>query len=592
MRSSRLFARTLREDVKDAEIVSHNLLIRAGYIRQLASGIFTSMHLGNRSLKKIEQILREEMDRIGGVEIVMPVVHPADIWKATNRWYDIDESLARFKDRGERDMVLAMTHEEVVADLCRTEMNSYKQMPKLVYQIFTKFRDEARSRAGLIRVREFTMKDSYSLDTSWEGLEKQYIAHYDAYFRIGTRSGVPLAAVLSDTGMMGGRIAHEFMYLTPIGEDTLFICEASGYSANKEVATFRKTFTQEEPLTLQEVHTPGAKTIEELSVFLGVEKSRCAKAVFMYGPVGEEEKVVIAIVPGDLELSEVKLAKHIGTDKLRVATDEEIKAVGAVPGYGSPVGIDRAKALVIVDEIIAKTNNMIAGANEEDYHLKNVCYGREYEADKIEDIVAAFDGAPCPISDPASGNTLHAVRGIECGNIFQLGTKYTAAMGAQFNDENGRKQDIVMGSYGVGVGRLLACAIEEHSDENGICLPISIAPYQVHLVSLADNEEVIEKAESLYTAMLAAGIEILYDDRHKKMASPGERFRDADLIGIPIRVTISKRSLKNGGVEFKLRKDSDSNIITPEDAIPAAQKHIELLFKEINEATENAPKWK
>lgn len=590
MRISKLLGRTLKEDVKDAEIISHNLLIRAGYIRQLASGIFSYLHLGQRSLKKIEQILREEMDNIGGVEICMPVVHPADVWKKTNRWYEIDESLCRFKDRSERDMVLAMTHEEVVADLCRTEVSSYKQLPKLVYQIFTKFRDEARARAGLIRVREFTMKDSYSLDTSWEGLEKQYFAHYDAYFRIAARIGLPLASVLSDTGMMGGRIAHEFMYLTDIGEDTLYICKESGYSANKEVATFKKTYTEEAQFPLEKVHTPAMKTIAGLADFLGVAKSQCAKAVFMHGPIDGEDKVILSIVRGDMELNTVKLQKHCKTDKLRPATEEEIQAIGSVAGYASPIGVNRDKVLIVVDDLIANTNNYVAGANELDYHYKNVCYERDYSADIVADIVSAYDGAPCPISEE-EGNVLHSVRGVEVGNIFQLGTKYTKAMGAQFMDLNGKPQDIVMGSYGIGVGRFLACSIEEYSDDRGIALPISIAPYQVSLVLLPDNDEIVAQAETLYTQMKAEGIEVLFDDRDKKMASPGIRFGDADLIGCPIRITLSKRSIKNGGVAFKLRRDQEEGVIAMEDVIAKVKESIAMLFAEIQQGVDQAEKW-
>ncbi len=590
MRFSNLMGRTQKEDVKDAEIISHNLLIRGGYIRQLAAGIFSYMHLGQRSLKKIEQILREEMNRIGGVEICMPVVHPADIWKKTRRWHDIDDSLVRFQDRGERDMVLAMTHEEVVAELCRTEINSYRQFPKLVYQIYTKFRDEARPRAGLIRVREFTMKDSYSLDATWEGLEKQYIAHYDAYFRIGARAALPLVAVLSDTGMMGGRVAHEFMYLTPIGEDTIYICDESGYRANKEVATFKKTFVEEAPQPLQKVHTPAKKTIDELAEFLNVEASRTAKAVFMYGVIEGEEKVILAVVRGDMELNTIKLQKHCKSDQLRPATEDEIKSIGAVPGYASPIGIDRSKALVIVDDLIVKSNNLVAGANEVDYHYENVCYDRDYTADMVEDIVSAYDGATCPISDNPD-HKLRSVRGIEVGNIFQLGSKYTNGMGARFMDENGREQDIIMGSYGIGVGRILACLVEEYQDERGIRLPISIAPYEVILVSLQDNEEVIGHAESLYEQMQAAGIDILLDDRHKKVASPGIKFGDADLIGIPIRLTISKRSLKNGGLEFKVRDSGESEIIPVEQVVEKVQAEIARQFAEIKAATEGAEKW-
>ncbi|PHN03584.1 proline--tRNA ligase [Flavilitoribacter nigricans] len=577
MRFTHLFSKTLREEQKDADAVSHNLLLRAGYVRQLAAGIFSYLHFGLRTMRKIEQILREEMDRIGGDEISMPVVHPAELWQKTNRWYDIDESLVRFKDRGDRDMVLAMTHEEVVATLASREIDSYKHLPKLVYQIQTKFRDEARARGGLIRVREFTMKDSYSLDTDMGGLQKQYDAHYHAYFKIFERIGLPAIAILSDTGMMGGQVAHEYMYVTPIGEDTIFICEESGYMANKEVATIRKVYEDKAPLPLEKVFTPQKKTIADLADFLGKEARETGKVVFYKGQVGEDEKVIMALVRGDMEVNPIKVQKLGKIMKMEPATEADIVAIQSVPGYASPIGIDRSRVLVIADELVAKTNNLVVGANETDYHLINACHGRDFTADMVGDIVAAFDGALCPISEPDSGHTLHSVRGIEIGNIFQLGTKYTEALGAMFMDVSGRPQPIVMGSYGIGVGRLLACLCEEHHDENGLILPISVAPYQVHLVGLLEGEATELAAEQLYRDLQAAGIEVIFDDRHKKTASPGVKFSDADLIGIPIRVTVSKRSLKEGGVELKLRREEERSIVPLEEILDRVKTAIDSL---------------
>lgn len=574
MRFTNLFSKTLREDQREADAVSHNLLLRAGYVRQLAAGIFSYLHFGLRTMRKIEQVLREEMDRIGGDEISMPVVHPAELWQKTRRWYDIDESLVRFQDRGERDMVLAMTHEEVVADLASREIDSYKQLPKLVYQIQTKFRDEARARGGLIRVREFTMKDSYSLDTNPEGLQKQYEAHYHAYFRIFERIGLPVIAILSDTGMMGGQVAHEYMYVTPIGEDTIFICEESGYQANKEVATMHKVYEHIEPLPLEKVLTPQKKTIADLAEFLGKAPKESGKVVFFKGLVEGEEKVILALVRGDMDVNPIKVQKLGRIMKMEPATEADILTVRSVPGYASPIGIDRAKALVIADDLVTKTNNLVVGANEENYHLINACYGRDFEADIVGDIVTAFDGALCPLSDPDSGNVLRSVRGVEIGNIFQLGTKYTEALGALFMDENGRPQPIVMGSYGIGVGRLLACLCEEYHDDAGLRLPISVAPYQVHLVGLMENEETTAAAEQLYSELQQTGVEVIFDDRHKKTASPGVKFSDADLIGIPIRITISKRSLKAGGVELKLRNEQEKDMIAPEDVVTVVKEKI------------------
>ena len=591
MKFTNLFGKTLRDDQRDADNVSYNLLLRAGYIRQLASGIFSYLHFGQRSLKKIEQILREEMNAIGGDEICMPVVHPAEIWQKTNRWYDIDDSLVRFKDRNDRDMVLAMTHEEVVANLASSEIDTYKQLPKLVYQMFTKFRDEPRSRGGLIRVREFTMKDSYSLDRDVAGLEKQYIAHYNSYFRIFARAGLPAIAIQSDTGMMGGRVAHEYMYIAPIGEDTIFICEKSGYKANKEVATVRKVYKDIPALPLEKVHTPNKKTIAELADFLATSEDNFAKMVFFSGIVGGERKVVVAVVRGDMEANPIKVQKLSGADKMQAATEAEISDIGAVAGYASPMNIDKTKAIVIVDDLVARTNNLVVGANEADYHYKNACYGRDYEANMVGDIISAYDGALCPISDTDDA-VLQSVRGVEIGNIFQLGTKYTAALDAFFTDEDGTKKPIVMGSYGIGVGRLLSCLCEEHFDIKGLCLPISVAPYHVVIVALIDSPEIETAATQLYHDLRAAGIEVIYDDREGKIATAGIKFSDADLIGFPIRLTVSKRSLLNGGVEFKMRRENESSILSLDQVIPTVQEKISLLFNELKEKADTAETWK
>ena len=553
MRYSDILFSTRKESVAHVDVFSQELLIRAGYIQQLSAGIFTAMHFGLRSFRKIEQIIREEMEGIGGVEISMPVVHPAEIWKQTGRYFDIDESLVRFTDRAGRDMVLAMTHEEVVASIVRNDIRTYKQLPKLIYQIQTKFRDEARARGGLIRVREFVMKDSYSLDATWEGLEKQYEQHYQAYHRIFSRLGLPVIAIQSDVGMMGGKIAHEFMYLTDIGEDTIFICKNTGYMANKEVATFRKpTPPEEAPGVLEKVHTPGAKTIEELSNFLGLSADRFGKVVFYSGMVNGEEKVIIGLVRGDMEVNKVKLQNLSRSRYLNPATEREIAAIGSVAGYASPIGINRSQVVLIVDDLVARSPKLVLGANEVDHHLKNVCYGRDFEADVVGDIVNAFDGAPAP-NAVTDADVLCSVRGIEVGNIFQLGTKYTEALEAYFTDQDGTSKPVIMGSYGIGVGRLLGCLAEAYHDEQGLMLPKAVAPYQVMIVGLLEDEEVVQAAEKLYAELQAAGIEVLYDDRGKKVASAGEKFADADLIGAPIRLTVSKRSLMGGGVEMKRR---------------------------------------
>ncbi len=575
MRMSQLFGQTLRQPPSDAQIASHQLLIRAGYIRQLGAGIFSTLHLARRSMTKIENILRQEMDGIGGQEITMPIVHPADVWKGTGRWYEIGSEMGRFRDRNDRDMVLAMTHEEVIAELVRTEVRSYKHLPRLLYHIQTKWRDEPRPRAGLIRVREFTMKDSYSLDADWEGLDVQYRAHYQAYFNIAHRCGLPVVAVRSDVGMMGGKMAHEFMYLTPIGEDTLLICDGCGYAANRQIAGFQKpTPAEEAPRPVEKVATPGVTTIEDLAAFLDVPASRTAKAVFTMATVTEDqedvEKLVFAIVRGDMDVNETKLANAVKAKALRPALEEEIRAVGAVPGYASPIGVEGA--IVVVDDLIPQSPNLVAGANDEGYHLLNVNYGRDYRADVVADIAVAEAGHPCP----QCGAAMRASRGVEVGNIFKLGTRYSDVTGCTFADQDGREQPVIMGSYGLGVGRLLACVVEEHHDEYGLVWPITVAPYHVYIAVLRGNEEV---AERLYADLQTAGVEVLYDDRNER---PGVKFNDADLIGIPIRLTVSGRAQEAGGFELKLRHSPDRVVVPAGEVIARVKEQIEALRAEID----------
>jgi prolyl-tRNA synthetase len=563
---SRLFSQTLRETPAEADIASHQLLLRAGFIRQVAAGIFSYLPLAKRSLTRIEEILRQEIEAIGGQEVSMPVIHPAELWKETGRWYEIGSELGRFKDKNDRDMALAMTHEEVFADLVRREIHSYRQLPNLIYHIQTKWRDDPRPRAGLIRAREFTMKDSYSLDADWEGLDRQYQAHYQAYFNIFKSCDLPVIAVKSDVGMMGGKLAHEFMYLHPVGEDTLLLCDACGYSANRQIAHFRKPATvDEKPLPMEKVATPNAKTIEDLAQFLDIPKSRTAKAVFLVAgiPQGAEivERFIFAVVRGDMEVNETKLANALRARDLRPAREEEIRQVGAEPGYASPVGLK--DVLVVVDEIIPHSPNLVAGSNQAGYHMRNVNYRRDYTAGVVADITAAEGGSPCP----ECGSPMRAERGIEVGNIFKLGTRYSDTLGCTFVDQDGQSRPVVMGSYGIGTGRLLATIAEAHHDGQGLLWPVTVAPYPVHLVALVGRGgppefDSLAVAERLYQEFTAQDIDMLYDDRPE---SPGVKFNDADLIGLPLRLTVSERAYRQGGVELKRRDSPERRVISFED---------------------------
>jgi len=574
MRLSRYFSQTLRENPSDAEIASHQLLVRAGFIRQLGAGIFSYMPLAYRVVNRIMAIMRAEMNAIGGQEILMPVVQPADIWKESGRYYQIGSEMGRFRDKNGHEMVLAMTHEEVVSDLVRGTIRSYRQLPALIYHLQTKWRDDPRPRAGLIRVREFIMLDSYSLDADWQGLDTQYQTHYDAYSRIFKRCGLSVVAVRSDSGMMGGKEAHEFMYLTPIGEDSLLFCDACSYSANRQVATFSKPEPQPEAaLALEKVATPGASTIENLAQFLNIGTDKTAKAVFFTARFiengKEEQGLVFAVVRGDMEVNETKLANLVKASELRPATDEEIQASGAAPGYASPVGISGVR--VVVDDLVPRSPNLVAGANEPGYHLRNVNFGRDFTAGIVADIAAAREGDGCPVC----GKPMRLVRGVEVGNIFKLGTRYSDALDCTFLDEQGSQKPVIMGSYGIGVGRLLACIAEEHHDERGLVWPASVAPYPVHIVILPGREvDTALIASGIEAALIAADLEPLVDDR---LESAGVKFNDADLIGLPVRLTVSERAFKQGGVELKMRASGELSIVPLERVVAVVRSAIETL---------------
>jgi prolyl-tRNA synthetase len=558
VRMSHLFGRTLRTAPNDVEIVSHQLMLRAGMIRPLGSGLISLLPLGFRVVTKIEQIIREEIDAIGGQELLMPVVHPADIWRESGRYDQVGPEMARFKDRADRDMVLALTHEEVITDLARQEISSYRQLPMIAYHIQTKFRDEPRSRGGLIRVREFTMKDSYSFDLDEAGLDHAYRLHWRAYDRIFRRIGLKFIVVGADVGMMGGSASHEFMAFSENGEDTILLCNQCGYAANREVAKFKRDEPVDEPLLdMEAIETPNTPTIQSLADLLGIPTAKTAKAVFFTGGTG---RFIFAVIRGDLDVNETKLRNATGERTLTPATGEEIKAIGAEAGYGSPVGVH--DAFIVIDESVRDTPNLVAGANRPGWHLKNVNPGRDYQADLIADIATAGNDFPCP----ECGNPLHETRAIEIGNIFKLGTRYSEKLGATYLDANGESHPIVMGSYGIGSGRNAATVVEQRHDDKGILWPISIAPYHVSLLELPspDDGRPKEVAERLYRELEDLGVEVLYDDRDER---PGVKFNDADLIGNPLRVAVSARNLANDQIEIKLRKQKDAIFVPLDQAV-------------------------
>ncbi len=557
MRFSRLFGRTLREAPADAELVSHRLALRAGLIRQLAAGLYSYLPLGWRVVHKIEDIMRQEMDAIGAQEMLMPVVNPAEIWRATGR-YDAPApgpALLRFQDRAKHDMVLAMTHEEVVADLLHTEVSSYRQLPLVVYHIQTKFRDEPRARGGLIRAREFTMKDAYSCHADTESLDAFYPQIRQAYENIFRRCNVHAIAVAADTGVMGGAVSHEYMLVSEAGEDTLVMCPACGYAANAERATFAKpACPAADPAALSEVATPDCQTIQQVADFVGVQTRQTLKVVLFTTASGE---VIIALIRGDLDVNAVKLANALDGAELQPASEQELLAAGIVPGYASPVG--RSGLRVIADDSITCGGNFVAGANKRGYHFVNVNYPRDFAVTAITDIALAHAGDACS----SCGSPLQTARGIELGHLFKLGTRYTEALGATFLDQEGHAHPIVMGSYGIGSGRLLAAIIEENHDDYGIVWPAEVAPYQLHLLSLSsDTTEVAEASDRLYSALQEAGYDVLYDDRAERA---GVKFNDADLIGIPWRVTVSPKTLAQDSVEVKKRSAREHQLVPLQD---------------------------
>lgn len=562
MKIQNLFGMRIKEDPKDAELISHKLLVRGGYLRQNATGIYSYLPLLQRVLLKITEIIREEMNAIDGQEILMPLTQPKEMWEKTGRYQSIKEELLRFSDRWEKEMVLAMTHEEAVSFLAKTELSSYKQLPIMVYQIQLKFRDEPRCRGGIIRVREFTMKDGYSFHKDEECLKKYYEKVFLAYEKIFKRVGLKnFIAVQADPGMMGGRISHEFMLLVPSGEDTIVYCDHCGYKANKEVATSKIECYKEEMKELKLVETPQKKTIEEVANFLGIPKSKTVKAVFY---ADDKNNIYLILIRGDREVNETRLKKLINSTYLRFAEESEIIATGAIPGYASCLGVKK-DLNIFVDKTVIESNNLVAGANKEGYHYLNFNFERDVDTKSfinlhIENFSEVIEGDLCP----ECGSSLNVTRGIEIGNIFQLGDKYTKAYDIRVLDENGKAFYPIMGCYGIGVGRLAGSIVEESNDEKGIIWPITVAPYEIHIIALNQkNKEVYDKANELYRELLENNFEVILDDREE---SAGIKFADADLIGVPFQIIVSPKLIEKRQYEIKVRKTSEK-IIVDEDKL-------------------------
>lgn len=568
MKLSKMHLKTLREVPNEAEIPSHILLLRAGMIRKLVSGVYGFMSMGWRSINKIENIIREEMDAAGGQEIHMSAVQPAELWQESGRWYAYGPELWRLKDRNGRDFCLGPTHEEIFTDIARNDINSYRQLPTNLYQIQFKYRDEARPRFGLMRSREFIMKDAYSFDKDQAGLDQSYQDMYDAYAKIFTRCGLDFRPVEADSGAIGGSNSHEFEALSEVGESEIAYCEKCDMAATLERAACVDAKPQDdvEALAMEEVHTPGTSTIEDVAAFLGLEKSQTMKALLFvtYDAEGKENGYVAAFVRGDRELNMTKLvnALDIPEHAIEFADEEKMgQATGCVGGFTGPVGLH--DCTIVVDSELPGQKNLCAGACKEDYHIKNVNYGRDYKGDIVTDIKVLAEGDACPVC----GAPVKYARGIEVGQVFKLGTKYSESMGAMYKDENMQDQPIVMGCYGIGVTRTLAAVVEQHHDDNGIIWPMSVAPYHVIITVMKPDDEVQKTvAEDIYGQLSGAGVEVLLDDRKER---PGVKFKDADLLGIPIRITVG-RGAADGIVEYKMRRDADKIELSVADSIKQA----------------------
>jgi prolyl-tRNA synthetase len=572
MRYSELLLPTLKETPTEAEVVSHRLLLRAGFIRKLSSGVYTYLPLGLASIRKVEQIVREEMNRAGAQELLMPMVQPSDLWKESGRWEKYGPELLRFTDRHHRESCLGPTHEEVITDLVRREIHSYRDLPINLYQIQTKFRDEIRPRFGLMRGREFIMKDGYSFDATEEGTEATYQKMYDAYQRIFKRCGLSFRAVEADTGTIGGSFSHEFMVLADTGEDTLAICKHCDYAANMEKATVKPSASSDtELLPLQKVETPGKRKVGAVCEFLGISPEELIKTM-VYIADGDP---VAVLVRGDHEVQPVKLKNMLGAVEVELADDKQVFETTGVPsGYLGPINLN---IKIVADLEVEAIKNFTIGANEKNYHVQNVNLGRDFDVSQVGDLRQITEDDPCP----DCGGDLELTRGIEVGHIFKLGDSYSKALKATFQDSNSEEQNFIMGCYGIGVSRTVAAAIEQNHDENGIVFPLPLAPFQVIILNLdPKNEQITGAAESFYNQLQQESIEVLLDDRDER---PGVKFKDADLIGIPYRITIGKRFAKEGEVEVRTRKDGLTKSLSPDEAVAEVVNTIRAEIKAIRD---------
>lgn len=568
MKFSKSYIKTLKETPKEAEVISHILMLRAGMIKKLASGIYSYLPLGYKALKKVENIVREEMDRAGALEVHMPVIQPAELWQESGRWSVMGPEMFRLKDRHERDFVLGPTHEEVITDIVRSDISSYKALPVNLYQIQTKFRDERRPRFGLMRGREFLMKDAYSFHTSQESLDEEFENMRETYSRIFTRCGLKFRPVEADSGAIGGNGSQEFHVLAESGEDEIIYSDGCDYAANIETATSKLVNPpKEEEKEIELVHTPDSPTIEKLAEFLNIPLTRTVKAL-LYKDLGTDEFYMV-LIRGDFDVNEIKLKNAINAVAVEMATDEEIENLGLIKGYIGPYKLANDKIKIVADLSVIELSNHVTGAHQKDYHFVNVNYGRDYKADIIKDIRTVKVGETCPKSD----GKLHSARGIECGHVFKLGTKYSEALKATYLDKDGKTQTMIMGCYGIGVSRTMAAAIEQNYDENGIIWPVAIAPYVVDIIPAnVKNEAQTSLAESIYQKLKVENIDVILDDRDEK---PGFKFKDADLIGFPFKVVVGKRA-EEGIVELKIRKTGETLEISKDEVI---NKIKELMLK-------------